>query len=298
MKRRILLLLLTAVLLGGCAPKDAKFDNSFYAMDRLMSMQIWGSDTSDAAMDMSELIHQIEDDFAPTAQPGQTHQALIDQAEALCQRTGGAYCPTLYAAKEAWGIPTVQYRVPTQDQLDQALLEDRLDLTDILKGYAASKCVEYLQQHQLDCAFLELGSTVQTYGQCPDGAPWTVRIYSPRGTGVVGTLDVTGTATVSTAGDFLSYFQLSGESYCSILDPATGRPADAGIAAVTVICADGPTADALSTALYVMGLEEGTRLWRESDDFEAVFILTDGQILATEGAVLTGCQYRTIPRQP
>lgn len=299
MKRWTILLLLAALLLTGCKPQDTKFNNSFYAMDQLMGMQIWGSDTTDIAKELADLIHQIEDDFDPALEtvPAQTQETLIAQANALSQRTGGAYCPTLYAAKEAWGIPSGQYRTPTRSQIDQALLEDRWDLTDILKGYAASECVAYLEQHQVDRALLELGSTVQTYGQKPDGAPWTVSIHSPQGKGVLGTVSVTGTATISTAGDFQYWFRLDGQTYYPILDPTTGHPADSGIAAVTVICADGTTADALSTALFVLGLEEGTRLWRDSDDFEAVFILTDGQIHATEGARLTGCQYHTIPRQ-
>ena len=67
------------------------------------------------------------------------------------------------------------------------------------------------------------------------------------------------------------------------IDPATGQSADSALASSTIIGPSGLVCDALSTAVYVMGAERASQLWRELGDFEMVLITDDGGILVTEG---------------
>ena len=309
MKRSICLIMIF-ILLAGCAPSATSFDHTMFCMDTLMRFQVWGMDANVAANKIGTALQAMEDDWDAgsdtsilaalnegTADLTQEQARLIDQIEALSERTGGAFDPHLYAVSEAWGFPTGEHRIPTQDELDAALQERRWDLAAVMKGHAADRAVEILRQHDVDRALLDLGGNIQTYGSKPDGTPWSIGIRSPFDSGSIGTLQIQGTMSIVTSGDYQRFFEIDGQRYYHILDPETGRPADSGLSSVTVVCDSGITADALSTALFVMGLEEGTAFYQQSDDFEAVFVLTTGEVYATEGLTLTDCDYQVISHE-
>ncbi|MBQ8801133.1 MAG: FAD:protein FMN transferase, partial [Clostridium sp.] len=100
---------------------------------------------------------------------------------------------------------------------------------------------------------------------------------------LMGILEVADQAVI-TSGAYERYFQgEDGSLYHHILDPETGMPADSGLISVTIVSNSGMLADGLSTACYVMGLEDAADYWAENRDFEAIFIEENGAVTITAG---------------
>lgn len=308
MKRMICIFAICMVLclLAGC---EQKSQETIYAMDTVMDLQVWGPEKESALAAVKALIKEQENTWSnlkedsaisklntgeDTLSPAEL--TFLDRVLVLSLRTGGAFDPKLHGLITLWGFQTGKHHVPTDEEIETARELQQWNLGAAVKGYTGQQAVELLQEMNVDRALLNLGGNVQTYGEKPDGKPWQIGIQNPDGGDPIGVVSVTGTTSVVTSGDYQRYFEEDGIRYHHILDPKTGKPADSGLRSVTVICRDGLTADALSTALFVMGLGNAAEFWRVSDDFEAVFITTEGKIYATEGAVLSGCDYEEIKR--
>lgn len=310
MKKWLILALVVSLLLSGCAKTEAYAQQTVFCMDTVMDLRIWGNDRDAAMADIVNMLQELEKTWSATdassflsalnrgeAMPDADQQALLNTAETLQQRTNGAFDPRLGSVIALWGFYDDQYRVPSAEALQTALTQPKWDLGALIKGYAGFLSVEILADYDVDRAILNLGGNVQTYGGKADGKPWNIGIQNPEGGDSLGVLALTGTMAAVTSGDYQRYFEMDGKSYHHILDPKTGSPAESSLRSVTVICADGTVADALSTALFVMGLEEAVDYWRGGNDFEAVFVLADGRIYATEGAMLSGCEFEVIGRE-
>ena len=160
-----------------------------------------------------------------------------------------------------------------------------MDFGGIAKGYASERVMERYRECDITSGMVSLGGNVQVLGEKPDGSAWRVGIQDPEGTRgeQVAVLEVTDCAVV-TSGGYERYFEEDGNTYIHILDPVTGYPAERDLASVTVISEDGTLADALSTALYIMGFDDAVSYWRAHEgEFETVLITDQGTIFVTEG---------------
>ena len=313
MKRCICILLCLVLLLcAGCAEKsEAKQSSTFLAMDTVMELTAWGNDAQTGLQQVQSLLQDMQKTWSVHENQSVLSKInrgvqveltveqtdLLNRIEDLQAYTNGAFDSKLGMVSSLWGFTDEVHAIPDEQDIGQALQARQWDLGGALKGYAGQQAIALLKALDIDRALLNLGGNIQTYGEKADGSPWIIGIQNPDGGDPVGTVSVTGTKSIVTSGDYQRYFELEGVRYHHIIDPATGYPADSGLRSVTVICEDGLTADVLSTALFVMGLEEATAFWQEKGGFEAVFITAEGKIYATSGAKLTGCAFEVISNE-
>ena len=154
--------------------------------------------------------------------------------------------------------------------------EMSLDVGAIAKGWATQRVAENAPEGML----ISVGGNVCATGPKPENKAWVIGIQDPDGGDYLHTVYVTEGAVV-TSGDYQRTYRVEGESYHHIIDPDTGMPAKL-YRSVTVICPDSGLADALSTALFLLPVEQGMAL-AETCGAEAYWLDVQGQSHQTPG---------------
>jgi len=210
----------------------------------------------------------------------------------VARQSGGAYDPCAGALVNLWGFGPEgrfgeeDFTEPAPEAVAQMLRERaaqhlqlqadtrralqpggvQLDFSAVAKGYAVDRLAFFLKSHGVRHFLVEVGGELRGAGVKQDGQPWWVRLeeveqvdqappsLSPSPDELV--LALHGLS-VATSGDYRRYFQRGGQRYSHTIDPRSGRPIDNGLASVTVLHPLCMAADAWSTALTVLGLQEG-----------------------------------------
>ena len=159
-----------------------------------------------------------------------------------------------------------------------------IDLGGIGKGFAGDKFLEVFKKYGISSAFTNIGGNVVALGTKPDSSPWRVGIQHPRQeNSLVGLVSVADKAVV-TSGDYQRYFIGSnGKRYQHILNPSTGYPAESGLVSVTIVADSSMAADALSTMLFVAGMNKGVELLKSFPGTEAILIDVNLLVYVTRG---------------
>ena len=253
-----------------------------------------------------------------TAGEGQTSVSpamaeWLGRCRQISEESAGAFDVSIGRLSRLWDIDTwaaaddpQDYELPEREEIEQAcalagwkqmILEQRtnstvvsipagmqIDLGAVGKGVALDEIRKTLEEYpEVSGAVISVGGSILTYGNKPEGGTWQIAVTDPlEPSQSAGVLTLAGGYWVSTSGDYERYVEVDGVRYHHILDPRTGSPARSDVAGVTIVTKDGFLSDALSTACFVLGSEEGQKLL-EKYDAEALFIDHAGTITMTEG---------------
>lgn len=213
----------------------------------------------------------------------------------LAGATDGAYDPALGTLVQAWGFgPGARHQSPPApalldewrgragwralrlDPATQRMWQPGgvvLDLSSIAKGYGVDAAAGALDTLGLRHYLIEVGGELRVRGRRPDCQNWHVAIESPDAAGPALTLPLRGGA-LATSGDYQHYYVHESRRYAHTMDPRSGLPLDNGVASVSVLHHSCMQADALATALLVLGAQAGMG-WAETHGVAAVFQLRD-----------------------
>ena len=320
-RKKVIATVILLLSLLGCSSQQNETDTektiSFFAMDTYIELTASGENADASLATAQKRIEELEHLWSVTDKKSEIYAlnhskgqslllsddtaALLSFALKVAQKTNGALEPTIYPVLAAWGFTTEERNIPSEQEMAQSMelvgyknveligntaalpIGMQVDLGAVGKGYASDEVAEILRENEINSALLDVGGSVQMIGKKPDGSDWKIGLKNPLSDGNLGVLSISDCAVV-TSGNYERYFiGEDGKRYGHIIDPATGHPTENELASVTVIAKNAKLCDGLSTALFVMGLENARDYWKKHQDFDMILIMENGEIHLTEG---------------
>lgn len=266
-------------------------------INQLMSTYIESSEISQFNQSPADQWFPISPDTA----------AVVSVAQEIAKETEGAFDISVGPLVGLWNFgsgsdSSVAFAPPTRQRIESVLgqighakLQCRLDppalrktvgqlqidLSGIAKGFAVDEICQLLLAHNLHDFMVEIGGEVRLRGTRVDGQPWNIGIEAPdKASRQLNRVIAPRATAIATSGDYRDFHEYEGVHYSHTIDPRTGRPIAHKLAGVTVLAEDCMRADALATALLVMGSAEGKN-WAEEHDVAALFVTRTSKGLAS-----------------
>lgn len=228
--------------------------------------------------------------------------SLVKRALEISKESNGAFDITVAPLSELWGFYTQASSVPKDKEIkaclrnigyrhiffrDGKLNKDnpkvKIDFGGIAKGYALAEAARVFKNNGVTSVLIDLGGDIYVLGKY-GARPWKVGIRNPRGTDILGYLQVKDQS-VSSSGDYERFFVEQGKRYHHIFNPATGYPTQ-GVAEATVTHSDPVLAQAWAKIPFVMGPQKGLQALNRIKGMQAVIVTSEGEILHSENKLI------------
>jgi thiamine biosynthesis lipoprotein len=229
--------------------------------------------------------------------------SLVKTALDFARESNGSFDPTIGPLSRLWGFSSEKPHLPNRSEIDAALklvgwnrvsvdqteqtiklpqTGMSLDLGAIAKGYALDRGAVVLKRLGITSALINAGGDIIAIGEKKPGKPWRIGVQDPRNTRTILATTELCDKVIVTSGDYERFFIRNNVRYHHILDPRTGYPAS-GMQSVTIVAKDGVTADALATAVFVLGPQKGLKIVEKSAGVEALIVDASGRIIMSSG---------------
>lgn len=303
--------LIFAILLfaTGCGQKSTVAELStinLFAMNTYMNINISTPNTS-ALEEIEEFVMDLDRKWSPTNESSEIFKLnldktavvssetieLLEYSKMMSEKTDGAFDISIYPIMKAWGFTTGENKVPLKSEINEilssvnynnitidnktvTLLNDcEIAFGSIAKGYLSNGISDILKEHKIESALLDLGGNICVVGTNNEESLWNIGIKSPILGDILAVLQASDKHII-TSGGYERYFtDENNNSYWHIMDPKTGYPSSNGILSTTIISDDGTYADALSTSLFVMGVDDAIKYYQNALDFDFIIITED-----------------------
>ncbi len=314
----ILSISLTLISCSGEDQDEEILDKTEYLMDTVMNIKTFDHGSEALLDEAFDRIREIEDKMSVTIDTSDVSLInenagikavkvdsetyfVLEKAKEYAEISNGYYDPTIGSLANLWDISQTDEKrdsLPEESHIresqaltdyenlelleeDQVFLKEKgmkLDLGSIAKGYAADQAREVLAENGVKSAIVALGGDVYAYGD-KAGEAWRIGVQDPnQATGYkLGVLNIKDKSVVS-SGSYERFFTYDGKTYHHIIDPKTGYPSDNELVGVTIISDKSIDGDAISTILFLLGLEDGKDLVDKIDGVEAIFVTGNNEI--------------------
>lgn len=302
--------LLAAFLCFGYIAVNRSSSEEAYAMDTIVNIKITGFGSSDCLESIKNHIDRLDKEVLSRHEPGSVvsrlnanHGGEIDDGIIpfvetmldVSKKSGGAFDFTLGEVSDLWGFGS-EPEIPDSARIEAVLadcgagkislsegkisFDGTLDFGSTGKGIALDLIrTENLENSKIKSAVISIGGSVLLYG----GRTFRVGVADPSGVNgrYIAVLNLSDSC-ISTSGNYERFFEKDGKRYHHILNPKTGYPEENGLVSVTIVSESGILTDALSTACFVLGLENGMKL-AEEYGCESVFVTDSKEIYVSDG---------------
>ncbi len=321
----ILLAFTVALVFSGCSEKssDGRETRSRLVMDTKVDVTLFGVSSREATTVANEMFSEMErlESILSRHIPGSDISrindaagkswvsvepetiAVLKESMTAAQLTEGVFDPTVGVLLRLWGFGTDDPRVPSPNELEQALervgyeyieIDEEnnkvflsqtgmnIDVGGIAKGYIVDRGQEITAKAGVKATFINAGGDISIRGSRPQGGKWRVAVQDPNNPQEWVAIIEMEEGSIATSGDYQRFFEEDGVIYHHILDPFSGFPAR-HVSSVTITGPSTSMVDALTTGIFVLGVDRGLELLEALPGYEGMIVDVDGEIVITVG---------------